>query len=167
VLLATVFAAAPCSAQQDSAPARRPYSLLSLNAGVAVGPLTSALSATPMLGVQFTRVVPRTPSIDAGVNLLWFPNDVQPRGVLLDLGLAYAVPTSRTVSIVPTGGVTAAGAYDADGGGGNAGVYLGANAIWRAGSLTLRGGLVWRGFGAFSGELANLVSGTIGVGLVF
>ena len=62
-------------------------------------------------------------------------------------------------------GLTGAAVGDADGGGAAGGVYVGASAVWRGPHVTVRGGLTWRGFGIFNGELAHLVGGMIGVGL--
>lgn len=165
-LLAAALAASPCDAQRDSAPAHRPRTLLSLNAGAAAGPVASGVDAVALLGVQASRLVPRTPGIDAALSLFRYSDSGgSSGGYILDVGVAYAVPASATVSLVPSVGVTGAAAGGADGGSANGGVYVGAGAAWCGPHVTVRGGLTWRGFGVFNGELANLVGATIGVGL--
>ena len=170
--LTLLLAFSPCigntaAAQQGEAPARAPFSLFSLNVGGAAAFNSFDFDPSVLAGVQFSRLVPRTPGIDIGFHLLrWFNDGAENGGGMFDIGVVYPLPASGVVSIVPGVGLTTVGISDSDGGAASAGIYGGAHAVWRGKDVTLRGGLVVRGYGVFDGEWSTMVSATIGIGLV-
>ena len=102
VLLAAALVAAPCGAQQDSAPAAGPYTLLSLNVGAAAGPVASGAgrplpsSACRSPDWCLARRVSMPHSACSGPPTA----EASSGGYILDVGVAYAVPANATVSIV-------------------------------------------------------------------
>jgi hypothetical protein len=154
------LAAARClTAQQAPDEGRPAYSLISSSVGAA-----DARGEGSVFGaLQFTRVAPRTPGFDIGLELHDF-NGIYATGIALNIGVSYALTASKSVDIVPGVGLTTVGVSDSDGGGAGAGVYGSAHVVWRLSPhLALRGGAMLRAF-LTGGGVSPMVSGVLGVG---
>ncbi|HEX5818161.1 MAG TPA: hypothetical protein VFY20_04745, partial [Gemmatimonadales bacterium] len=154
-VLAAIGAIAPAYAQSAPATAGAASLVVVEFGGASINGAGSAFG-----GLHFTRLVPRKPGFDVGLQVHRFfredRNDVT--ALAFDFGTAYRLPTARTLDLVPGLGLSAVGTSD---GGAGLGLNASAHLVWRIGRLSLRGGGLVRGL---MGGPTVMASGSLGMG---
>jgi hypothetical protein len=114
-------------------------------------------------GVSFTQIHPNHIGADVSVGTMPFllPFGVIPLG--LRLGVALPVSVAPHLLLIPSTGLSLVGAFGQTGGGGLAGLNVGASAVSYIEQVGVKASLTWHGFSGMEGPVWLVELGVVNV----